>query len=41
MELANRWRLIYTIKGNELEIINFVIELYNHKKYDKVFGYKH
>ena len=41
MELANRWRLIYTIKGGELEIINFVIDLYNHKKYDKVFGYKH
>ena len=41
VELANRWRLIYTIKGDELEIINFVVDIYDHKKYDKTFGYKH
>lgn len=41
IELANRWRLIYTIKGGELEIINFVVDIYDHRKYDKVFGYKH
>ena len=41
IELANRWRLIYTIYGNEIEIINFVVDIFDHKKYDKVFGYKH
>ncbi len=41
IELANRWRLIYTIRGGELEIINFIIDIFNHKDYDKVFGYKH
>lgn len=41
IELANRWRLIYTITGNKLEVINFVIDIFNHKDYDKVFGYKH
>ncbi len=41
IELANRWRLIYTITGNKVEIINFVIDIFNHKEYDKVFGYKH
>lgn len=41
IELANRWRLIYTITGNNIEIINFIIDIFNHKKYDKVFGYKH
>ena len=41
IELANRWRLIYTITGNQIEIINFVVEIFNHKDYDKVFGYKH
>ena len=41
IELANRWRLIYTITGNKLEIINFVMDIFNHKDYDKVFGYKH
>ncbi|MBI2451720.1 type II toxin-antitoxin system YoeB family toxin [Candidatus Pacearchaeota archaeon] len=41
IELANRWRLIYTITGNKLEVINFVMDIFNHKDYDKVFGYKH
>ncbi|MDP1695965.1 MAG: type II toxin-antitoxin system YoeB family toxin [archaeon] len=41
IELSDRWRLIYTITGNQIEIITFVIDIFNHKDYDKVFGYKH
>lgn len=41
IELANRWRLIYTITGNQVEIITFVIDIFNHKDYDKIFAYKH
>ena len=41
IELANRWRLVYTITGNQVEIITFIMDIYNHKDYDKVFGYKH
>jgi len=41
IELANRWRLIYTITGNKIEIISFVLDIFNHKEYDKTFGYKH
>tara|TARA_Y100000034_G_scaffold1610_1_gene2034 strand:+ start:947 stop:1321 length:375 start_codon:yes stop_codon:yes gene_type:complete len=41
IELANRWRLIYTITGNKIEIINFILDILDHKKYDKIFGYKH
>ena len=41
IELANRWRLIYAITGNQIEIINFVIDILNHKNYNKVFRYKH
>lgn len=41
IELANRWRLIYMIKGDQLEIVNFIMDIFNHKDYDKVFGYKH
>ena len=41
IELANRWRLIYTITGNKLEIINFVMDIFDHKNYDRVFGYRH
>lgn len=41
IELADRWRLIYTITGNQLEIITFVMDIFDHRDYDKVFGYKH
>ena len=41
IELPNRWRLIYTIAGNKIEVINFIMDIFNHKEYDKVFGYKH
>ena len=41
IELANRWRMIYTITGNELEVTNFIMDIFDHPDYDKVFGYKH
>ena len=41
IELANRWRLVYTITGNQVEIIAFVMDIFNHREYDKAFGYKH
>ena len=41
IELADRWRLVYTIIGNQIEIETFIMDIYNHKEYDKVFGYKH
>lgn len=41
IELANRWRMVYTITGNQVEIINFIMDVINHKEYDKIFGYKH
>lgn len=40
MELANRWRLVYTITGNKVEIINFILDIFGHKNYNKVFRYK-
>lgn len=41
IELADRWRLVYSITGNQVEIITFIMDIFNHKEYDKVFGYKH
>ena len=41
IELSDRWRLVYTITGNQIEIITFVMDIFDHKDYDKVFGYKH
>jgi Txe/YoeB family toxin of Txe-Axe toxin-antitoxin module len=40
IELSDRWRMIYTITGNKLEIISFIMDIFSHKDYDKVFGYK-
>ena len=41
IELADRWRLVYTITGNQVEIITFVMDIVDHKNYDNIFGYKH
>ena len=37
--LPNAWRLLYTIKGNEVMIISVIIEWLNHKHYERRFGY--
>lgn len=39
-ELTNFWRMLYTIKGDQIEIICFILEILSHKDYDKKFGYK-
>jgi len=38
-DLPNGFRLIYTIKENEVEIISIILEWFNHKKYERKFGY--
>lgn len=40
IDLSDYWRLIYAIQSNEVEIIDFVLNIVDHKKYDKIFGYK-
>lgn len=40
VELSSFWRMLYTIRGDQLEIICFVLEILNHKDYNKRFGYK-
>lgn len=40
VELTNYWRMLYTIKGDQVEVICFVLDVINHKDYDKKFGYK-
>lgn len=39
-ELVQFWRMLYTIKGDEVEIICFVLDILDHSKYNKKFGYK-
>jgi len=42
VELSNFWRMLYTLTNNEteVEIIAFVLDLMDHKEYNKKFGYK-
>ena len=39
-ELSNFWRMVYTVKGNQAEIISFILDIIDHPAYDKRFGYK-
>ncbi len=38
-DLPNGWRLIYTIKANEVMILNVILEWMTHKDYEKRFKY--
>ncbi len=40
VELTNYWGMIYTIKGDKIEIISFILEIINHNDYNKLFGYR-
>ena len=47
-EVTNLWkinlpdycRMIYTIVGNEFEIISILLGFMDHKEYNKIFGYR-
>ena len=34
------YRLIYTIRSNDVEVVSVVLEYLDHKAYDRRFGYK-
>lgn len=40
VNLSGAWRMIYTIRGNEVEVISLILDLMNHKDYAKKFKYK-
>jgi len=42
MELPQFWRMLYTLTDREekIEIIAFILDVFDHKDYDKRFGYK-
>jgi hypothetical protein len=40
VELPSYWRMLYTLTDNDqIEIVAFVLDIVDHKKYDKKFGY--
>jgi len=40
VELSQYWRMLYTIKGDQIEIICFILGIINHHEYDKKLGYR-
>ena len=40
IELTHYWRMIYTIRTNEVEIVSFILYIIDHKEYDKILGYR-
>lgn len=38
--LSNFWRMIYTVKGDNIEIICFILDIISHPEYDSKFGYR-
>ncbi len=38
-DLPNGWRLVYSITGNEIEIIAILLEWFSHKEYERRFHY--
>lgn len=40
VELSNFWRMLYTLEGNRIDILVFVLKIIDHKDYNKLFGYK-
>lgn len=39
-DLPNAWRLIYTLRGNEIEIVSVILEWFSHKEYERRFNYR-
>ena len=40
VELTGYWRMLYTIKGDEVQILCFLLDILNHDDYNKKFGYR-
>ncbi len=40
VELTNFWRMLYTIRGDQIEIVCFMLDIMDHNKYNEIFGYK-
>ena len=39
-DLPEYWRLVYTLESDEVEIIAFVLDIFDHDKYNKRFKFK-
>lgn len=40
VDLTGYWRMVYTLQGDRIEIICFILKIVDHNRYNKIFGYK-
>ena len=40
INLTGAWRMLYSIKSNKIEIVSLILEIIDHKKYEKILNYK-
>jgi hypothetical protein len=40
VELVGFWRMLYTVRGEEVNIIAFILDFMDHKEYSKLFKYR-
>jgi hypothetical protein len=40
VSLSNYWRMVYTLEGNQVEVVAFILYITDHPAYDKIFGYR-
>ena len=40
VELTHYWRMLYTIRTNEVEIVSFILYIIDHPTYNKLLGYR-
>ena len=40
VELVGYWRRLYTLIGDDVKIIAFILEYMDHDRYNKLFGYR-
>jgi hypothetical protein len=40
INLVSYWRMLYSIKGDKVEIMCFILDIMDHNRYNKIFGYR-
>jgi hypothetical protein len=40
LRLDDSWRMIYTMRGPDVKIVALVLDVMDHRDYDKLFGYR-
>jgi len=40
VDLNRDWRMLYTLEGNQVEVLAFVLNIVDHPTYDEMFGYR-